>query len=386
MAKIKEDIKVNIERFTSNRNQDKYAVFMNNVQLQKARMVPDTITADDKAMLSYWKQHYAFDEVTFAESPSEFPRYNHSQDQLIWNLFDANNVLKQLPVEGGYVFYFKEWITGTDKDQDITFRKITRDDNLLGDLQDFLKKCTNRNSLRSREREGCEVNINVFVLCYYLDKYEDTELFSYSARQLEHQTCYECLPRFAAFKNLKAVAEFIKQLEKSQLAEKNLTGRTWAEWRGAWHLGAISDMNEAIETAISQRAEKKETIPILSFNKYPKGLQERNILDLQKVVSLLGLCKLKKDGDILPTPELALRRAAAAGKIDLIRDLIKNVKDIDINEKGPDSGKTAAIFAQEKGHLEIIKLLQEKGTFEAVLAATPEEAIRKTARPEFHST
>ncbi len=88
------------------------------------------------------------------------------------------------------------------------------------------------------------------------------------------------------------------------------------------------------------------------------GLSSRNIINKVELLKLLNLCKTKNDR-VLPKPELALRRAAAAGKMDIVKGLIENVKDIDINQPGPDSGKTAVMFAQEKGHLEIVKLLLE---------------------------
>ncbi len=88
------------------------------------------------------------------------------------------------------------------------------------------------------------------------------------------------------------------------------------------------------------------------------GLSSRNIINKVELLKLLNLCKTKNDR-VLPKPELALRREAAAGKMDIVKGLIENVKDIDINQPGPDSGKTAVMFAQEKGHLEIVKLLLE---------------------------
>lgn len=99
----------------------------------------------------------------------------------------------------------------------------------------------------------------------------------------------------------------------------------------------------------------------LTFSGYPKDLVSRNIVHLPSLMFVLKKCTLKKDGDIVPTPELALRRAAAIGKLDVIQELLKLVKDIDINQPGPDSGKTAIMYAKEYDRKEMVEFLRKAG-------------------------
>ncbi len=75
-----------------------------------------------------------------------------------------------------------------------------------------------------------------------------------------------------------------------------------------------------------------------------------------EVISVLSQCKIAKDGDKLPTPELALRRAAAANKINCIKILLK-INNIDINGAGSESKKTALHIAIENDNVEIAQLL-----------------------------
>ncbi|HEV2524319.1 MAG TPA: ankyrin repeat domain-containing protein [Gammaproteobacteria bacterium] len=101
---------------------------------------------------------------------------------------------------------------------------------------------------------------------------------------------------------------------------------------------------------------KTQVIP-----KIPAGLLSRNINSMEELLELLTLCMTKKDGHVLPHPELALRRASAVGKVDIVKGLIANVIDININQPGPDSGKTALMFARENGHGEIVTFLTDYG-------------------------
>lgn len=90
-------------------------------------------------------------------------------------------------------------------------------------------------------------------------------------------------------------------------------------------------------------------------------LLKRNITNSNLLSKLLKECQLPKDGAQLPSPELALRRAAAAGKIKCIQGIIELVKDININEPGPDSGKTALDFAIFHSNQDVVLYLQNLG-------------------------
>lgn len=77
-----------------------------------------------------------------------------------------------------------------------------------------------------------------------------------------------------------------------------------------------------------------------------ENMMNRDVKDLDALIELLKKCQIKKDGQTLPTPELAFRRAAALGSIDMLDKLINLVKDLNINAPGLESGKTALDFAQ----------------------------------------
>ena len=84
--------------------------------------------------------------------------------------------------------------------------------------------------------------------------------------------------------------------------------------------------------------------------------------DLERLSSALTKCKIDaKDGNLLPKPELALRRAANAGRLDLVQAIVETVKDLNINEPGPDSGNTALDFAESKGHEAVVSFLKARG-------------------------
>lgn len=93
--------------------------------------------------------------------------------------------------------------------------------------------------------------------------------------------------------------------------------------------------------------------------KAPSGLLSRNITNRDKLLELLTLCMTKNDQGALPAPELALRRAAANGEVNIVEGLIAYVKDLDISQPEFSSQKTALILAQEGGHFRIVQLLQQ---------------------------
>jgi len=56
-----------------------------------------------------------------------------------------------------------------------------------------------------------------------------------------------------------------------------------------------------------------------------------NPLKAALVKAVLEECRMKKDDGSLPSPELVLRRAAAAGKVTCVETLLKHAENIDVN-------------------------------------------------------
>ena len=75
------------------------------------------------------------------------------------------------------------------------------------------------------------------------------------------------------------------------------------------------------------------------------------------VISILNRVKTKNDGDNIPEPEVALRRAAADGLADVIQALVENVQDLDLNQCGNTSGRTALHFATIYGRTNVVSQL-----------------------------
>ena len=59
----------------------------------------------------------------------------------------------------------------------------------------------------------------------------------------------------------------------------------------------------------------------------------------------------------IPEPEVALRRAAADGLADVIQALVENVQDLDLNQCGNTSGRTALHFATIYGRTNVVSQL-----------------------------
>jgi ankyrin repeat protein len=72
---------------------------------------------------------------------------------------------------------------------------------------------------------------------------------------------------------------------------------------------------------------------------------------------MLKKCKKKQDGNELPSPESALRRASISGRTDIMRILLDSATNLNINEAGSESGKTALHFAVIGKHIDAAKLL-----------------------------
>lgn len=87
-------------------------------------------------------------------------------------------------------------------------------------------------------------------------------------------------------------------------------------------------------------------------------LNQRKIAkeNFDKVVKLLNDVRLPSDAENLPKPELALRRAASDGKIEVVKDLIAFVMDIDVGATGP-SNRTALDYATKNKKTEVITFL-----------------------------
>lgn len=116
-------------------------------------------------------------------------------------------------------------------------------------------------------------------------------------------------------------------------------------------------ISSSIETKSLKEMERNTQTPLI-FEECPKDLEKRNVTAL---ITVLKQCRTSKNGDGLPDPELAFRRAAATGKLDVLKALLELVKDIDINQPGSESGKTAIMYAQEYGHKEIVAFLRKAG-------------------------
>lgn len=117
----------------------------------------------------------------------------------------------------------------------------------------------------------------------------------------------------------------------------------------------IPDTKEKVEASNTM----KPIVHSFEFSKDRETLKKRNVTDLNLLIAILKQYKLKKDGENLPTPELVLRRAAATGKIETIKMLNKLVEDLNFEEKGVESGKTALDLAIQYDKTEVIKYLRE---------------------------
>lgn len=129
---------------------------------------------------------------------------------------------------------------------------------------------------------------------------------------------------------------------------------------------------------------------------YPEDLLKRQIVNLESLIAVLKKCQTSQDGQILPTPELAFRRAAAKGNVDILTELVKMVKDLDINSRGRESGKTALDFARDSGNKEAMQFLicfgatsgLERTEPSPMLASENEMAVNRiieTLRPLFQA-
>jgi hypothetical protein len=76
--------------------------------------------------------------------------------------------------------------------------------------------------------------------------------------------------------------------------------------------------------------------------------------------SILEKCKAPSDSDKLPEPNLAFRRAVAAGLVDIIA-LYQNVQGLDVNQQGSDTRRTAWHLAIINQRENVIPLLFSMG-------------------------
>jgi hypothetical protein len=111
----------------------------------------------------------------------------------------------------------------------------------------------------------------------------------------------------------------------------------------------------------------------LEVQKNYEQLRKSDIKNRRLVLEALEQCKVNKDHGKLPDPELALRRASAAGKINIIRTLLDNVHDLDILAKSPESNKTAIDFARKYKQPRVEELL---------LTAIQEKLLKKNPKRE----
>lgn len=114
----------------------------------------------------------------------------------------------------------------------------------------------------------------------------------------------------------------------------------------------LENNNTAAETC-----KTKNDTPSLN----PDQKQKRDVESNPELVKLLMQCLTIKDNLKPPTPELAFRRAAAMGNVNLLEQLVSLVPDLNINEGGPDTGKTALDFAETHGQVEAVQYLRSLG-------------------------
>lgn len=105
-----------------------------------------------------------------------------------------------------------------------------------------------------------------------------------------------------------------------------------------------------------------KTVTNSEIKEYVESLKKRHIINLNSVIDILKKFRVKKDGIKIISPELAFRRAAALGRLEIMKELIREVKDLDIFEKGSESLKTALDFAKEYNQDSIIKFLNTLST------------------------
>jgi len=149
---------------------------------------------------------------------------------------------------------------------------------------------------------------------------------------------------------------------KEELARENIltqTSKSQDEIPGSTNNSNSIPKTDSTDNKPDNNNSGEMTYSFSEIKKISSDLSKRNIEDLNSLVSLLKKCKLKKDTD-LPTPEIALIRASAAGRIDILKALTRMVKDIDINQPGPESGKTALDFANTKEVIEFLTALGAK--------------------------
>lgn len=107
-----------------------------------------------------------------------------------------------------------------------------------------------------------------------------------------------------------------------------------------------------------QKANLEKAMRPMIIDKTPEKISKRtSVENLPKLLVVLKNCQAKKDGDTLPIPEVALRRASAAGKVNEVKELLFLVTDLIIDQPGPFDNKTALMHANERGFPEIVALL-----------------------------
>ncbi len=133
--------------------------------------------------------------------------------------------------------------------------------------------------------------------------------------------------------------------------------------------GAMADKTMPVAAGVmSDKAIPETPAPVL-FSVARSGIshssleseKKRAITNHELLIQALKKCKTKKDGENNPGPELALRRAAKVGMLDIIKTLVEVVKDLDVNQQGPESGKTALDFARESDNDTVVNFLESIG-------------------------
>lgn len=124
-----------------------------------------------------------------------------------------------------------------------------------------------------------------------------------------------------------------------------------------YNLSLFTVFKESLSNALSE-------FPLVLVDLVLEYLFEpRNILDWEKFENALKQCLVEKDKYALPYPELALRRAAADGKLEVVKTLMETVLDLDINQKGV-SGMNALMFSKKFKREKMVNFLKSKGASE----------------------
>ncbi|MFM8454486.1 MAG: hypothetical protein ACKOAD_05960, partial [Gammaproteobacteria bacterium] len=132
-------------------------------------------------------------------------------------------------------------------------------------------------------------------------------------------------------------------------------GRGWVG--GGFKLGTEQSAYETLKNE-----KRKEFAKFVSIDKFYHSVLNREINhpeeNFEKLFRIMFKMASKKDFHF-PSAELCLRRSAALGDFGIVKFLVENLKDLDLEEKGPESGMSALDFSRKYDHSNIEKYLLE---------------------------